>query len=84
MAKVGIDNPQSPNYGVTNIDADQFARRSHRNGSIIQGADGKTHRDFTVMRGTKEGNLLQLKREGEGKMRWPVNASITVHDPLKT
>jgi hypothetical protein len=79
--EVEIDNSQRPKYGVTNIVPGQFARRSHRNGNIIQGANGKTHRNLTVMRATKDGNLLQLNREGEGEMRWSVNASITVHDP---
>jgi hypothetical protein len=78
---VGIDDFQAnPKYGVTNIDPDQFARRFHHNGNLYQSANGTTHRDFDVIRASSDGNLLRLKRTGEGKKRWSVQEAITVYD----
>jgi hypothetical protein len=77
--EVTIDNVQSPKYGVTNIDLDQFARRFHHNGNLYQSAGGKTHRDFELIRSSADGNLLRVKRTGEGQKKWCVEEKIIVH-----
>jgi hypothetical protein len=77
-AEIKIDGIEYPRYGVTDIDPDQFARRSHCNGNIIQSADGKTHSDFEVARTDTDGDVITLKRQGERRQQWSTTDDFAV------
>ncbi|KAF2868276.1 hypothetical protein BDV95DRAFT_610238 [Massariosphaeria phaeospora] len=74
------DYIEFPRYGVTNLNADQWLRRRHRNGNILQSASGNNHRDLEVIRRSSDGNLLRLRRSSKGSKNWTAVGRSKVHD----